>query len=79
MWAQEDAGFSKFLLSVGDGRERSTADGLIEIPEEMVIKGDEYQTPEKSIIDTIYGELKRKGQCSHYLTQHANKRIYGYA
>ena len=71
MRAQGDVGFSQFLLRIGNGEQPTHENGLIDIPETVLIQLNDGENPESRIIKSIYADLNEKGQCSKYITERA--------
>lgn len=58
MRAQEDVGFSDFLLRFGNGKEPTNGDGLIQIPSTMTIQYKKNEVPSNTVIEEIFPRLK---------------------
>ncbi|XP_074320257.1 uncharacterized protein LOC141657045 isoform X1 [Silene latifolia] len=62
--ARADPKFSEFLLKLGNGELQSSEKGMIELPEELILKADAERQPEELLIDAVFPEIRG----SHFST-----------
>ena len=71
MRARTDPNFSNFLLRVGNGDEQLDSDGMISLPDEMVIKWDNDEASEHNLINAIFPALQENARSAKYMTERA--------
>ncbi|XP_020696595.2 uncharacterized protein LOC110109740 [Dendrobium catenatum] len=69
MRARTDQLFCDFILRIGNGDEEENEDGLVHIPDEMIIDYFDDQTSEDLLINVIFPSLQDKSTCSDYIME----------
>ncbi|KAI0497090.1 hypothetical protein KFK09_023418 [Dendrobium nobile] len=72
MRARTDHLFSEFILRIGNGDEEEIEDGLVHIPNEMMIEYSNNEASEHSLICTIFPSLCENFSSSEYIMERLN-------
>ncbi|XP_026412240.1 uncharacterized protein LOC113307967 [Papaver somniferum] len=70
MRSRLDPSFSEFLLRIGDGTEPYVVDGMVKLPDDIVMNWEGEQSVEK-LIDEVFPELGKNASDKSYMSQRA--------
>ncbi|XP_020251221.1 uncharacterized protein LOC109828691, partial [Asparagus officinalis] len=71
MRAKNDEEFSKFLLRVGNGTEKTTKDELIRLPESIVIEDSKNGKSEVELLNQVFPSIEQNAYSAEYMTERA--------
>ncbi|XP_020260728.1 uncharacterized protein LOC109837052 [Asparagus officinalis] len=71
MRAKNDEEFSKFLLRVGNGTEKTTKDELIRLPESIVIEDSKNGQSEVELLNKVFPSIEQNANSAEYMTERA--------
>lgn len=69
MRAKNDEEFSKFLLRVGNGTEKTTKDELIRLPEKIVIEDSKNGQSEVELLNQVFPSIEQNANSAEYMTE----------
>ncbi|XP_074305504.1 uncharacterized protein LOC141640719 [Silene latifolia] len=69
--ARADPEFSEFLLKLGNGEVQTTENGLIKLPDNLMITPDGEKEPEQLLIDAVFPEIQEQNFSIDIFTERA--------